>query len=80
MFDRLPTPPRPRACGGVAPDHALTKGVEKNFDRVAAKKNFRYLLNVTVGQHIRHEELAARYHGGDLCGRSRARSSALDRE
>ncbi|MCR8896686.1 FAD-dependent oxidoreductase [Gordonia sp. GONU] len=62
MFDRLPTP-HGLVRAGVAPDHALTKGVEKNFDRVAAKKNFRYLLNVTVGQHIRHEELAARYHG-----------------
>ncbi|MEO9327877.1 FAD-dependent oxidoreductase [Gordonia aurantiaca] len=61
MFDRLPTP-YGLVRAGVAPDHAATKGVERTFASVAAKKNFQYFLNVEVGKHISHDELCARYH------------------
>ncbi|WP_168707575.1 FAD-dependent oxidoreductase [Gordonia paraffinivorans] len=61
MFDRLPTP-YGLVRAGVAPDHAATKGVERTFASVAAKKNFDYFLNVEVGKHISHDELVARYH------------------
>ncbi|WP_044506840.1 FAD-dependent oxidoreductase [Gordonia sp. KTR9] len=61
MFDRLPTP-YGLVRAGVAPDHALTKGVEKTFASIAAKRNFDYHLNVEVGKHISHDELVARYH------------------
>ena len=61
MFDRLPTP-YGLVRAGVAPDHSATKGVEKTFASVAAKKNFSYYLNVEVGQHLSHDELVARYH------------------
>lgn len=61
MFDRLPTP-YGLVRAGVAPDHAATKGVEKTFAAVAAKRNFTYYLNVDVGTHITHDELRARYH------------------
>ena len=61
MFERLPAP-YGLVRAGVAPDHAATKGVEKTFASVAAKKNFQYFLNVEVGKHISHDELVARYH------------------
>ena len=61
MFDRLPTP-YGLVRAGVAPDHAPTKGVEKTFAATAAKRNFQYFLNVEVGKHITHAELAERYH------------------
>lgn len=67
MFDRLPTP-YGLVRAGVAPDHAATKGVEKQFASTASKKNFQYFLNVHVGDdiddgasHISHEELVSRY-------------------
>lgn len=61
MFDRLPTP-YGLVRAGVAPDHAATKGVESGFAATAAKKNFTYFLDVEVGKHISHDELAQRYH------------------
>ncbi|MBD0861067.1 FAD-dependent oxidoreductase [Gordonia sp. zg691] len=61
MFERLPTP-YGLVRAGVAPDHSATKGVEKTFASIAAKKNFDYYLNVEVGKHISHDELVARYH------------------
>ncbi|RPA57169.1 ferredoxin [Gordonia oryzae] len=61
MFDRLPTP-YGLVRAGVAPDHAATKGVESGFASTAAKKNFTYHLDVEVGKHISHDELAQRYH------------------
>ena len=61
MFDRLPTP-YGLVRLGVAPDHSATKGVEKTFAAVAAKRNFDYFLNVEVGKHITHDELVQRYH------------------
>ncbi|GED98664.1 hypothetical protein nbrc107697_27030 [Gordonia crocea] len=47
---------------GVAPDHAATKLVERGYLSTANKKNFNYFLNVRVGEHIKHDELAQRYH------------------
>ncbi|MFM9378339.1 4Fe-4S binding protein [Gordonia sp. VNK21] len=60
MFDRLPTP-YGLVRAGVAPDHAKTKGVENTFASTEKKKNFTYHLNVDVGTHITHDELAERY-------------------
>ncbi|GAA3952377.1 FAD-dependent oxidoreductase [Gordonia caeni] len=61
VYDRLPTP-YGLVRAGVAPDHAATKGVDRTFASTARKRNFRYLLDVTVGEHITHDELAERYH------------------
>ncbi|WP_132992115.1 FAD-dependent oxidoreductase [Gordonia zhaorongruii] len=61
MYDRLPTP-YGLVRAGVAPDHAATKGVERTFASTARKRNFRYLLGVTVGSDVTHAELAERYH------------------
>lgn len=61
MYDRLPTP-YGLVRAGVAPDHAATKGVERTFASTARKRNFSYLLDVTVGEHITHHELTERYH------------------
>lgn len=60
MFDRLPTP-YGLVRAGVAPDHPSTKGVERAFASTAARKSFRYLLNVEVGKHVTHAELTSRY-------------------
>ncbi|NMO04598.1 FAD-dependent oxidoreductase [Gordonia sp. TBRC 11910] len=61
MFDRLPTP-YGLVRAGVAPDHAATKGVERTYASTANKRNFAYFLNVEVGKHVTHDELAERYH------------------
>ncbi|MEZ5210248.1 FAD-dependent oxidoreductase [Gordonia sp. (in: high G+C Gram-positive bacteria)] len=60
MYDRLPTP-YGLVRAGVAPDHAKTKGVEGTFAAAERRTNFAYHLNVDVGTHITHDELAARY-------------------
>ncbi|WP_018178667.1 FAD-dependent oxidoreductase [Jongsikchunia kroppenstedtii] len=60
MFDRLPTP-YGLVRAGVAPDHVSTKGVEATYATTANKRNFNYLLNVTVGEHITPAELTERY-------------------
>ncbi|WP_330232227.1 FAD-dependent oxidoreductase [Nocardia sp. NBC_00508] len=61
MFDRLPTP-WGLVRGGVAPDHPSTKSVTEVFERAAANGRFRFHLNVEVGTHITHDELAAAHH------------------
>ena len=61
MYDRLPTP-WGLVRAGVAPDHIRTKEVTKLFERCSARPNFTFCLNIEVGQHISHEELAQRYH------------------
>ncbi|GAB17169.1 putative ferredoxin--NADP(+) reductase [Gordonia effusa NBRC 100432] len=61
MFDRLPTP-YGLVRGGVAPDHPQTKAVEQTLAGIAAHANFNYLLNVTVGRDVTHQELADNYH------------------
>ncbi|GAC56530.1 putative ferredoxin--NADP(+) reductase [Gordonia hirsuta DSM 44140 = NBRC 16056] len=60
VFDRLPTP-YGLVRGGVAPDHAKTKGVERTFAQTEKRANFTYHLNVDVGTHITHDELCERY-------------------
>ncbi|UFS97853.1 FAD-dependent oxidoreductase [Nocardia huaxiensis] len=60
MFDRLPTP-YGLVRTGVAPDHGATRRFEAVFAAVAGRSNFRYLLNITVGEHISHSELRRCY-------------------
>ena len=60
VFERLPTP-YGLVRAGVAPDHQATKRVAALFDRMARHDGFRFYLNVTVGQHVSHDELL-RYH------------------
>ncbi|MEU1208717.1 4Fe-4S binding protein [Nocardia sp. NPDC005825] len=61
MFDRLPTP-WGLVRAGVAPDHADTKAVTDSFAAAFRRDNFRFHLNVEVGEHISHEELLAHHH------------------
>ncbi|SHU87377.1 FAD-dependent oxidoreductase [Mycobacteroides abscessus] len=61
MFDRLPTP-YGLVRAGVAPDHQDTKNVQRLFEKVAQREEFRYILNVDVGHDITHDELARYYH------------------
>jgi len=61
MFDRLPTP-YGLVRAGVAPDHQDTKNVQRLFEKVAGREEFRYVLNVDVGRDISHDELARNYH------------------
>ncbi|MGL6234791.1 MAG: FAD-dependent oxidoreductase [Segniliparus sp.] len=61
MFERLPTP-YGLIRAGVAPDHQDTKAVQRGFERIAERAEFRYFLNVEVGKDITHEELAEHYN------------------
>jgi ferredoxin/flavodoxin---NADP+ reductase len=61
VFEKLPTP-YGLVRAGVAPDHQNTKRVTQLFDRVAAHRRFRFLLNVEVGKHLSHAELLAHHH------------------
>jgi len=61
MFERLPTP-FGLVRGGVAPDHQKIKSVTRVYDRSAQHPGFRFFGNVTFGQDITHDDLAARYH------------------
>ncbi len=61
MFDRLPTP-FGLVRGGVAPDHAKIKTVTKQYDKIAARPNFRFFGNVEFGRDITHDDLTAYYH------------------
>ncbi|MFG2446555.1 4Fe-4S binding protein [Nocardia fluminea] len=61
MFDRLPTP-WGLVRAGVAPDHAGTKTVTDMFTTAFRRDNFRFHLNVEVGDHITHDELLAHHH------------------
>ena len=62
VYDRLPTP-YGLVRAGVAPDHPHTKQVTRLFTRIERLPGFRYFLGVEVGRHLRHEDLAAQYHG-----------------
>lgn len=62
VFDRLPTP-YGLVRAGVAPDHQHTKRVSRLFEQIENQPGFHYLLNVDVGEHVSHEDLAAHYHG-----------------
>ena len=61
VFDALPTP-YGLVRSGVAPDHPRTKAITGLFDRMSRRDGFRFYLNVTVGQHISHEELLEHHH------------------
>jgi len=61
MFDRLPTP-WGLVRAGVAPDHPGTKGVSSMFESAFRRETLQYHLNVEVGKHISHEELADHHH------------------
>lgn len=60
MFERLPMP-WGLARYGVAPDHQDTKAVINSFQRTASRENVKMYLNVTVGKHVAHHELAEHY-------------------
>ncbi len=61
VFEKLPTP-YGLARAGVAPDHQATKRVTTLFDRIAARRNFRFYLNVEVGSDLTHDELLEHHH------------------
>lgn len=61
VFDRLPSP-HGLVRFGVAPDHQKTKRVQDLFAKIERQRGFRYFLGVEIGNHLTHEELAARYH------------------
>ena len=61
LFERLPTP-YGLVRYGVAPDHEKIRNVTRTFDKVAARKGFRFFGNVEVGKHVTLEELRHYYH------------------
>jgi ferredoxin--NADP+ reductase len=61
VYDRLPTP-YGLARAGVAPDHQRTRGITGLFGAIEEQPGFRYRLNVEVGRHVGHDELARHYH------------------
>ncbi|UGT45299.1 FAD-dependent oxidoreductase [Nocardia yamanashiensis] len=61
VFDRLSTP-YGLARFGVAPDHTRTRQVGELFDVISAQTGFGSYLNVTVGEHVSHDELLAAHH------------------
>ena len=48
MIERLPAP-HGLIRYGVAPDHQTTKNVSRNFDKTAAREEFRFYGNVNIG-------------------------------
>ncbi|GAB7005630.1 FAD-dependent oxidoreductase [Nocardioides sp. AN3] len=60
VYDRLPTP-YGLVRFGVAPDHPHTKRVQGLFAAIEEQRGFRYFLNVEVGKHVSHAELAEHY-------------------
>jgi ferredoxin--NADP+ reductase len=61
VFEKLPTP-YGLVRAGVAPDHQTTKRVTRLFDRIAEKRGFNFFLNVEIGTHLSHAELAEHHH------------------
>lgn len=61
VFEKLPTP-YGLVRAGVAPDHQSTKRVTKLFDTIGKQRNFRFFLNVEVGNHLTHAELLEHHH------------------
>jgi ferredoxin--NADP+ reductase len=61
VFEKLPTP-YGLVRAGVAPDHQTTKRVTRLFDAVTRLRGFNFFLNVEVGNHVSHAELAAHHH------------------
>ena len=60
MVDALPTP-FGLVRAGVAPDHPKIKVVTRVFDKVAARKGFRFFGGLALGTDITREELLAHY-------------------
>ncbi|MFD2645642.1 4Fe-4S binding protein [Pseudomonas japonica] len=61
LFERLPTP-WGLVRFGVAPDHQKTKLMTELFERTAGLDGLQFHLNVTVGEHVTHDELLAHHH------------------
>lgn len=61
VFEKLPVP-YGLVRSGVAPDHQTTKRVTQLFDQIASRREFRFYLNVEVGEHLTHAELLAHHH------------------
>jgi ferredoxin/flavodoxin---NADP+ reductase len=61
VFEKLPAP-YGLVRAGVAPDHQTTKRVTKLFDRIARRREFRFFLNVEIGNHLSHDDLLAHHH------------------
>jgi ferredoxin/flavodoxin---NADP+ reductase len=61
VFEKLPTP-YGLVRAGVAPDHQTTKRVTQLFDRIARRREFRFFLNVEVGNQLSHDDLLAHHH------------------
>lgn len=60
MVERLPVP-YGLVRYGVAPDHAKIKSVTKVYEKIAGKRTFSFLGNVTVGRDISVAELRRFY-------------------
>jgi ferredoxin--NADP+ reductase len=61
VFEKLPTP-YGLVRAGVAPDHQTTKRVTQLFDRIARQREFRFFLNVEVGDRLSHCDLLSHHH------------------
>ena len=61
MFDKLPTP-FGLVRAGVAPDHPKIKSVIRVYEKTAARPEFRFFGNVTIGEDVTVDELRERYH------------------
>jgi ferredoxin--NADP+ reductase len=66
LLDRLPSP-FGLVRTGVAPDHQKIKAVAAAFERTALRPNVRFFGNVTVGDALTIEALAAHYHQIVFC-------------
>lgn len=60
MLEMLPTP-WGLVRSGVAPDHPKIKSISAQFDKISEDDRFRFFGNITVGDQIQADELAARY-------------------
>lgn len=47
---------------GVAPDHAKTKSIERNFQRTLRRPGLTAYFDVEVGKHVTIDELSAQHH------------------
>ena len=61
VFEKLPTP-YGLVRSGVAPDHQTTKRVTQLFDRISRRREFRFFLNVEVGNQLSHDDVLAHHH------------------
>ena len=61
LLERLPTP-FGLVRYGVAPDHPKIKEVSRVYERIAAHPRFRFFGGISLGRHVRHDELIDRYH------------------